>query len=141
ADSVKFRDRQSESGWEEHGGLGRCVRCIRRHRRTRPTALMVAPAISSLPAKAREDFHWTRSSPNSNPRRCRPPSTLPAKAAVGPIPWSAPRSRSEEHTSELQSRFDLVCRLLLEKIDVRERDDNARQALRRGGARAGCDPR
>src|SRR6266496_4484603 len=26
-----------------------------------------------------------------------------------------PRSRSEEHTSELQSRRDLVCRLLLEK--------------------------
>src|SRR5207249_79864 len=26
-----------------------------------------------------------------------------------------PRERSEEHTSELQSRFDLVCRLLLEK--------------------------
>src|SRR5207249_10064291 len=25
------------------------------------------------------------------------------------------RSKSEEHTSELQSRFDLVCRLLLEK--------------------------
>src|SRR5437868_15226463 len=31
--------------------------------------------------------------------------------------WSASRitPRSEEHTSELQSRFDLVCRLLLEK--------------------------
>src|SRR5699024_12076336 len=28
---------------------------------------------------------------------------------------SALLSRSEEHTSELQSRFDLVCRLLLEK--------------------------
>src|SRR5438067_9832550 len=27
----------------------------------------------------------------------------------------APARRSEEHTSELQSRFDLVCRLLLEK--------------------------
>src|SRR5207249_5928875 len=27
----------------------------------------------------------------------------------------ARRPRSEEHTSELQSRFDLVCRLLLEK--------------------------
>src|SRR5699024_12074401 len=26
-----------------------------------------------------------------------------------------PKLRSEEHTSELQSRFDLVCRLLLEK--------------------------
>src|SRR5699024_12637176 len=25
------------------------------------------------------------------------------------------KARSEEHTSELQSRFDLVCRLLLEK--------------------------
>src|SRR5207249_6806853 len=29
------------------------------------------------------------------------------------VVWSA--WRSEEHTSELQSRFDLVCRLLLEK--------------------------
>src|SRR5699024_11275835 len=27
-------------------------------------------------------------------------------------------SRSEEHTSELQSRFDLVCRLLLEKTII-----------------------
>src|SRR5207249_9090373 len=32
---------------------------------------------------------------------------LPTRLLVG--------SRSEEHTSELQSRFDLVCRLLLEK--------------------------
>src|SRR5207249_8649504 len=30
--------------------------------------------------------------------------------------WDSPAGvRSEEHTSELQSRFDLVCRLLLEK--------------------------
>src|SRR5699024_11575225 len=29
--------------------------------------------------------------------------------------FDRPVSRSEEHTSELQSRFDLVCRLLLEK--------------------------
>src|SRR5690349_22381327 len=29
--------------------------------------------------------------------------------------WHACRGRSEEHTSELQSRRDLVCRLLLEK--------------------------
>src|SRR5260370_10976065 len=28
---------------------------------------------------------------------------------------SQPRSRSEEHTSELQSHLNLVCRLLLEK--------------------------
>src|SRR5699024_11550357 len=30
--------------------------------------------------------------------------------------------RSEEHTSELQSRFDLVCRLLLEKKKDKRRD-------------------
>src|SRR5690606_40082776 len=39
-------------------------------------------------------------------------------AMVG-CPWPEPRehafSRSEEHTSELQSRENLVCRLLLEK--------------------------
>src|SRR5256885_1420334 len=31
------------------------------------------------------------------------------------IYWSAPEYRSEEHTSELQSPCNLVCRLLLEK--------------------------
>src|SRR6266704_6160384 len=31
------------------------------------------------------------------------------------------RRRSEEHTSELQSRFDLVCRLLLEKKKKKSR--------------------
>src|SRR5207249_9373152 len=33
-----------------------------------------------------------------------------------PSRWCYPRS--EEHTSELQSRFDLVCRLLLEKKKI-----------------------
>src|SRR5207248_4885700 len=35
-------------------------------------------------------------------------------SAAGPGPAAEP-SRSEEHTSELQSPYDLVCRLLLEK--------------------------
>src|SRR5699024_11744042 len=37
---------------------------------------------------------------------------------------TAPRFciRSEEHTSELQSRFDLVCRLLLEKKNKKKND-------------------
>src|SRR5688572_31274596 len=35
--------------------------------------------------------------------------------ALGPVPRTASRSRSEEHTSELQSQSNLVCRLLLEK--------------------------
>src|SRR5205809_2672745 len=38
----------------------------------------------------------------------RPPSPIT-------IPFWLARSRSEEHTSELQSRLHLVCRLLLEK--------------------------
>src|SRR5207249_7734404 len=37
------------------------------------------------------------------------------------------RPRSEEHTSELQSRFDLVCRLLLEKKNAAEIIDPAMQ--------------
>src|SRR5207249_10145134 len=32
--------------------------------------------------------------------------------------------RSEEHTSELQSRFDLVCRLLLEKKNLRNGENS-----------------
>src|SRR5699024_11988021 len=46
--------------------------------------------------------------------------------------------RSEEHTSELQSRFDLVCRLLLEKKKNRKghRDRRARRRQpRRSAAR------
>src|SRR5438067_8707291 len=41
-----------------------------------------------------------------------------APARLTPRPFAARAAngrRSEEHTSELQSRFDLVCRLLLEK--------------------------
>src|SRR5699024_11684560 len=34
------------------------------------------------------------------------------------------RGRSEEHTSELQSRFDLVCRLLLEKKNIMNKTTN-----------------
>src|SRR5699024_11338603 len=36
------------------------------------------------------------------------------------------RERSEEHTSELQSRFDLVCRLLLEKKKTKARATTTR---------------
>src|SRR6266568_8412888 len=34
---------------------------------------------------------------------------------TAPTPNASPAARSEEHTSELQSQFHLVCRLLLEK--------------------------
>src|SRR5258707_11933077 len=48
----------------------------------------------------------SRSSKGFLARRCAEPATLSR---------SARRCRSEEHTSELQSRQYLVCRLLLEK--------------------------
>src|SRR5437868_12578190 len=42
-------------------------------------------------------------------------STAPASESRDFARRALAKSRSEEHTSELQSRFDLVCRLLLEK--------------------------
>src|SRR5689334_24579269 len=41
------------------------------------------------------------------------------------------RARSEEHTSELQSQFHLVCRLLLEKKNMVEQDRLIVERLRR----------
>src|SRR6266513_2884666 len=68
-------------------------------------------------------FLMTRRPPRST---LFPYTTLFRPPAAAPRPASAPRPararasrparwRSEEHTSELQSRFDIVCRLLLEK--------------------------
>src|SRR5438093_7795860 len=57
----------------------------------------------------------TRATPAA-PSRAR----TPASAASAPIAWASAAAsrggtRSEEHTSELQSLTKLVCRLLLEK--------------------------
>src|SRR5207249_10710401 len=41
-----------------------------------------------------------------------------------PVATGGAHGRSEEHTSELQSRFDLVCRLLLEKKKKTQRQHN-----------------
>src|SRR2546421_2681945 len=51
----------------------------------------------------------------------------PAVARPDPLPGHPGRrahqgGRSEEHTSELQSRSDLVCRLLLEKKKNKQRE-------------------
>src|SRR5437868_12063458 len=59
---------------------------------------------------------------------CSPTGARPAKTSTSPTRWqrrpraasSSPEARSEEHTSELQSRFDLVCRLLLEKKNQKQ---------------------
>src|SRR2546422_9586998 len=52
--------------------------------------------------------------------------------AAGPAGGVAvPLVRSEEHTSELQSRLHLVCRLLLEKKKKKARTDASALATRR----------
>src|SRR5699024_12545233 len=50
--------------------------------------------------------------------------TKEAIAKVKKHPLAIASFRSEEHTSELQSRFDLVCRLLLEKKNIKNTDIN-----------------
>src|SRR6266536_6629473 len=50
---------------------------------------------------------------------CRTSSALPDSRSW--LPRTAAFGRSEEHTSELQSRVDLVCRLLLEKKKMSKR--------------------
>src|SRR5207248_11109352 len=59
-----------------------------------------AERCSSSPIRDRTSAPMTSGSPS---RRWAPPTSRKAS------------SRSEEHTSELQSPYDLVCRLLLEK--------------------------
>src|SRR2546428_6697820 len=56
----------------------------------------------------------------SRPRRAKP--SRPPKTTRQRLPSAS--SRSEEHTSELQSRSDLVCRLLLEKKKKKKKTSN-----------------
>src|SRR5204863_8132577 len=68
------------------------------------TTLFRSVAASNGHGRARCALRGLRESVARCPRPCR---------SCGPV--SAWSRRSEEHTSELQSRRDLVCRLLLEK--------------------------
>src|SRR5690349_25132481 len=67
---------------------------------------------------------YTLSLHDALPICCRAPASAPGRSrprrqgpGAAPASWPSARCpcRSEEHTSELQSRRDLVCRLLLEK--------------------------
>src|SRR2546429_7354608 len=51
-------------------------------------------------------------------RKYRLPEHVYKRGQAPPRVDSAPLERSEEHTSELQSRLHLVCRLLLEKKKI-----------------------
>src|SRR5438105_5852350 len=78
----------------------------------RSILLRIRPAPGSDRADSAQD--GSPSSRSTSPWRTRRSSSCRAP----------PRRRSEEHTSELQSRVDLVCRLLLEKKNQREASDD-----------------
>src|SRR5699024_12493810 len=68
--------------------------------------------ISSVPSSSTWDG---ASTPASTSRSTPRPTSRAFAPTCSTWSESPARRRSEEHTSELQSRFDLVCRLLLEK--------------------------
>src|SRR3712207_8905065 len=81
---------------------------------TAPTEISTLPLHDALPicrassARLRSVTSWpTFRKPRSPP--------LPFSRSALVVPSMKTRERSEEHTSELQSRQYLVCRLLLEK--------------------------
>src|SRR6266550_3092676 len=99
-----------------YGNRPRLAEAARRPRaaRVRPPALRAPP-----PPRLAAD----RADQPGRPRDERPADPLPRRARRegrpdlrdAQVPDAPPGRRSEEHTSELQSRLHLVCRLLLEK--------------------------
>src|SRR5437870_8258016 len=93
-----------------------------------PTALYTLSLHDALPISAwRGPCPWRARSPAP---RCRYTARRSRRAPpAGSPPHRAPRAgtgttRSEEHTSELQSRGHLVCRLLLEKKKKKTKHPN-----------------
>src|SRR6516225_10528655 len=109
------------------GGTGRGAGLVSgRFARTRSERIQSFPRRSSGCRSQRNEFEPVepKECPSgggepvqSSAQRRRPHRGLPARS---PIPelrptGPCPQLRSEEHTSELQSHVNLVCRLLLEK--------------------------
>src|SRR5439155_23835030 len=80
-----------------------------------PISLLVPPELDR-PGPAVRDARATQHDiPHAFVVRLRPPGLRPATRPGPEQPRRPLVQRSEEHTSELQSRGHLVCRLLLEK--------------------------
>src|SRR3712207_8127185 len=79
---------------------------------TATTEIYTLSLHDALPICSDADAHLPRACPGCSEHRAMRP--LP-DAPVAPDHVSGGGRRSEEHTSELQSRQYLVCRLLLEK--------------------------
>src|SRR3712207_7949577 len=75
-------------------------------------------ALTARVAESETKLGLPPKTPNNSslpPSQGRKPNRDDKPARTGPRQGSLGRERSEEHTSELQSRQYLVCRLLLEK--------------------------
>src|SRR5438132_9645590 len=74
-------------------------------------------------------FPYTTLFRSSNPSRCARPYPVGSPSMTSPS--TRPAARSEEHTSELQSHSDLVCRLLLEKKKKKKKQHKNNEQYRR----------
>src|SRR3712207_7198296 len=78
---------------------------------TATTEIYTLSLHDALPISASTRFRCA----SRRPKTCWPAATCPRRRSRRRRRRRRARSRSEEHTSELQSRQYLVCRLLLEK--------------------------
>src|SRR5207247_10545740 len=81
--------------------------CLRAWRRPTPCSCRISRAFASFPGTV-----GARRGPTARPAR---EGSWRGSSATSATRTGDRSRRSEEHTSELQSRVDLVCRLLLEK--------------------------
>src|SRR2546422_3394522 len=81
--------------------------------------------------------HAGRRSTERGPRCCKCRGAEAARSAPCRPPHVGD-GRSEEHTSELQSRLHLVCRLLLEKKKNSTIEGRSRHLLLQEGERTTC---
>src|SRR3712207_8955179 len=85
--------------------------------RTATTGIYTLSLPAALPISSPPAFADRSSTPLPAGRASSTRPTSSSRSARPPTTSRATSSRSEEHTSELQSRQYLVCRLLLEKTN------------------------
>src|SRR5207248_7086923 len=75
----------------------------------------IPKATRRLSSRRRPDWRVSSRTPCATFRPWQKQPRSEASRYLSPGRRASSRARSEEHTSELQSPYDLVCRLLLEK--------------------------
>src|SRR5690606_40104773 len=114
--------RRSASGWRTASTMRPTTTPARPSPRavTSSTSRPMAVSVAASPSRLARVDTWLRSQFSENFMGCRDSwfvirdwKCRGGDGAVADPGW--PAGRSEEHTSELQSRENLVCRLLLEK--------------------------